>query len=371
MEKKKINSRFLIIFGAVALLGAAYGFYVFKHAQHHEITDDAQVDAHVSPVIPKVSGYIKEIRVSDNQQVKKGDTLVVLDDAEFLIRLEQAQAAARIAESQLKVAGASARTSGTSLDVSQANAQSVQANVATANANIEAAKVKLWRATNDFDRYKALFDERSITKQQFEEALAAKESAEKQLLVLQEQKEAIQKQSKVASSQVGNTRSQIAVAQSQIEVANANISQAETAVENAKLQLSYTVIIAQNDGQVSKVNLQNGQLVQAGQALFMLVGVNDQWVVANFKETQMDKIRVGQNVDIKVDAFPDAKLEGTVESIAPATGSKFALLPPDNASGNFVKTIQRVPVRIALKAEDKETLQLIRPGMNVEVDVNI
>lgn len=370
-KKKKINSKFIIVLAAVAILGGGYGIYAYQKGQHHEITDDAQIEAKISPIIPKVSGYIKEVRVVDNQWVKKGDTLLILDDAEYVLKLQQAMAGERIAQSQLKVAGATVKSSDSNLPVTQASAASVQANVATATANIEAAKVALWRASNDYERYANLYKEKSITKQQFEQAQAAKETAERQLEVLNEQKNALVKQAKVASSQIGTTKSQIGVAKSQIEVASATIGQAENAVENAKLFLSYTVIVAPEDGQISKVNLQEGQLVQAGQSLFMLVGVQDQWVVANFKETQMNKIRTGQKVDIKVDAFPDAKLSGTVASIAPATGAKFALLPPDNASGNFVKTIQRIPVKIELNKEEKELMQLIRPGMNVEVDVNI
>ncbi len=370
-EKKKINSKFIIILAAMLLIGGGYGFYVYNHGLHHETTDDAQIDAKISPINPKVSGYIKEVKIKDNQWVKKGDTLLVLDDAEYQLKLQQAEAALNIAKSQLTVASANVGSSSSILPINQANAVSVQANVATANANIEAAKVGLWRATNDFERYNNLYKEKSVTKQQFEQAQAAKETAEKQLQVLQDTKNAISKQANVAASQIGNTKSQIAAVKSQMSVANANISQAQTNVDNAQLFLSYNVIIAPEDGQISTVNLQVGQLIQAGQTVLMLVGVQNQWVVANFKETQMNKVRTGQKVDIEVDAFPNYKIEGQIESIAPATGSKFALLPPDNASGNYVKTIQRIPVRITLKKGDGDILKLIRPGMNVLVDVNI
>ncbi|WP_255070828.1 HlyD family secretion protein [Lacihabitans sp. LS3-19] len=370
-KKKQINTKFLSVFIVVVVLGGMFGYYTWNKSQAHETTDDAQIEAKVSPIIPKISGYIKEVRVVDNQWVKKGDTLVILDDAEFALKVRMAEAAYRAGLSQLKVAGASVKSAGSVLPVTEASSMSAQANIATADANIESAKVALWRAKNDFDRYANLYKEKSVTKQQYEQAQAAKETAEKQVTVLTEQRNALQKQAKVAASQIGSTRSQIDVAKSQIEVADANISQSASGVENAKLYLSYTVIVAPEDGQISKVNLQTGQLVQAGQSLFMLVGVQNQWVVANFKETQMDKIRPGQIADIKVDAFPNQKLIGKIESISPATGSKFALLPPDNASGNYVKTIQRIPVKITLSDDNKEILKLIRPGMNVEVDVNI
>ena len=371
VKKKKVNTKFLSVFLAVVVLGGIFGYITWKNGQAHEKTDDAQIEAKLSPIIPKISGYIKEVRVVDNQWVKKGDTLLILDDAEYVLKVRQAEAAYHAGLSQLKVAGASVKSAGSVLPVTEASSMSAQANIATADANIEAAKVALWRAKNDFDRYSNLYKDKSVTKQQYEQAQAAKETAEKQVTVLTEQRNALQKQAKVAASQIGSTRSQIDVAKSQIEVADANISQSGAGVDNAKLYLSYTVIVAPEDGQVSKVNLQPGQLVQAGQSLFMLVGVQNQWVVANFKETQMDKIRGGQEADIKVDAFPSQKLTGKIESIAPATGSKFALLPPDNASGNYVKTIQRIPVKITLNDDNKEILKLIRPGMNVEVDVNI
>ena len=370
-KKKKINTKFLSVFLVVAVFGSIFGYYTWSKSQAHETTDDAQIDAKVSPIIPKITGYIKEVKVVDNQWVKKGDTLLVLDNSEFVLKVQQAEASFRAGLNQLNVAGASVKSAGSALPVTEANSISAQANITTADANIEAAKVNLWRAKSDFDRYTNLFKEKSVTKQQYEQAQAAKETAEKQVIILEGQKNSLQKQAKVASSQIGNTRSLIDVAQSQMEVAEANVSQSAIGVENAKLYLSYTIIVAPEDGQVSKVNLQTGQLVQAGQSLFMLVGVQNQWVVANFKETQMDKIRLGQIADIKVDAFPNQKLKGKIQSISPATGSKFALLPPDNASGNYVKTIQRIPVKIILVNNNQEILKLIRPGMNVEVDVNI
>ncbi|UBM60596.1 HlyD family secretion protein [Marinilongibacter aquaticus] len=368
-KKKKINKGFLGVLIAILVVGIAAGAYAYIHGLSHETTDDAQLEANISAIVPKVSGYIQEIRVKDNQMVHKGDTLFVLDDSEFRLKLMQAEAAKDIANGQLQVAKTGILSANTVVPISQASAHSAEANVATANANIEAAKVELWRAQNDYERYANLYADRSITKQQFEQAQAAKESAEKRLKVLEEQRNAIEKQVSVAARQVKNSQSQVSAARSQISVAEASIEQNDVAIENAKLFLSYTVILAPADGQLSKINLQPGQLVQAGQSLCMLVDVHDQWVVANFKETQMEKMRVGQKVEMEVDAFPKEKIIGTVNSIAPATGSKFALLPPDNASGNFVKTIQRIPVKITL--DEQKMLDLLRPGMNVEVDVLI
>src|SRR5690606_26550144 len=199
---------------------------------------------------------------------------------------------------------------------SQAGANAALANVSTADANIEAAKVQVWRTQNDFDRYAALYESQSITKQQYEQALAAKETAEKQLKILEEQKKAAEKQAAQVAQQINSTRTQTQVSESQKDVAKANIKQAEANLENAKLNLSYTVIVAAESGKVSKIDLQNGQLVQAGQALFSLIPDNNTWVVANFKETQMENIRPGQKVEIDVDAFSKHKFEGKIESIS-------------------------------------------------------
>lgn len=370
-SKKKLNSKFIGGLTILVVAGVAFGVYKYIHSQAHETTDDAQVEAKISPVIPKVTGYVKSINIQDNEYVKKGDTLLVIDNSEYQIKLQQAEDARLAALSQLAVAEAGISSSNTAILSSEAGASTAWANVATAQANIEAVKVQVWRAQNDFNRYEKLFNNQSITKQQFEQAQAAKETAEKQLLVLQEQKKAAEKQAQAVGRQVDMSKSQTKVTHSQTDVAKANLKQAETNIENAKLFLSYTVITAAEDGQVSKINLQSGQLVQAGQALFNLVKNNEIWVVANFKETQMEHLREGQTVEIKIDAFPKHRFEGTVNSISPATGAKFALLPPDNASGNFVKTVQRLPVKIVFSHTDDPMLKLIRPGMNADVDVLI
>lgn len=367
--KKKLNRKFIVALTALVVLGGAFGIYKYLHALAHETTDDAQVEAKISPVIPKVSGYIKAVLIQDNQYVKKGDTLLLLDDAEYQLKLQQAEDARLGAQSQLAVAQAGISSSNTAILSSEAGASTAWANVATAQANIEAAKVQVWRAQNDYNRYEKLYNNQSITKQQFEQAQAAKETAEKQLNVLQEQKKAAEKQAYAVGKQVDMSKSQTDITKSQTDVAKANLKQAETNIENAKLYLSYTAIIAAEDGQVSKINLQSGQLVQAGQALFNLVKTHDIWVVANFKETQMEHLREGQKVEIKIDAFPSHQFEGSVHSISPATGAKFALLPPDNASGNFVKTVQRLPVKIVFSKADDQLLKFIRPGMNADVDV--
>jgi membrane fusion protein (multidrug efflux system) len=222
----------------------------------------------------------------------------------------------------------------------------------------------LWRASQDYDRYANLIKDHSITQQQYEQALALKQTSEKQLTILEEQKKQAQQQTNAVAVQSNATASQI-------DIADATIHQKQTDVDAAKLNLSYTVITAPQDGLVSKINVQPGQFVQAGQPVFSIVHSESVWVIANFKETQLDKMKEGQKVIINVDAYPGHKFEAKLTSFSPATGSTFALLPPDNASGNFVKVVQRLPVKIEFTNANDSLVRKLRPGMNVLVDVHL
>ncbi|GAA0560148.1 HlyD family secretion protein [Chitinophaga japonensis] len=354
---KKKNLRFIIILSALIIGGGAFGITKYVHALHHEETDNAQVEANVSPVIPRVSGYVKEVRVKDNQHVKKGDTLVVLDDRDLQIAVQQAEAALAAAKANAGVAQANT-------SASRANIVTSRANVATVDAQIEAAKVNLWRASQDYERYANLIKDHSITQQQYEQALAAKQTAERQLQVLQEQKD-------YAARQTSAVASQSAATAKQISAAEAVIKEREAELADAQLNLSYATITAAEDGKVSKVYVQSGQFLQAGQSLFSIVLDNAVWVVANFKETQLDKMKVGQAVKVHVDAFPEKDLDAHVASFSPATGARFALLPPDNASGNFVKVVQRLPVKIEFDNPADPVVKQLRAGLNVVVDVHL
>ena len=353
---KKKNRTFLYVLIALVLVGGTFGLVKYIHAQHHEETDNAQIDALISPVIPRISGYVVEVRVKDNQHVRKGDTLVVLDDRDERIRVMQAEAALRAAEGNLGIAHASTAAS-------KASATAYEANVSAAEAQIAAARVSLRRATQDYERYANLIKDHSITQQQFEQAEAAKQTAERQLQALTDQKNATLRQASSATAQSNATAQQVGVV-------SATIEQQQAELENARLNLSYTVITAPEDGYVSKVNVSVGQLLQAGQSLFSVVLDANPWVVANFKETQLEKMHPGQKVIIRIDAYPGHKFEGKVSSFSPATGARFALLPPDNATGNFVKVVQRLPVKIEFTGRDSFVREL-RPGMNADVDVHL
>ncbi|MDB5198353.1 MAG: HlyD family secretion protein [Chitinophagaceae bacterium] len=354
---KKKSKTFIIVLALLVIFGAWFGLTKYVHGQHHEETDDAQVQANISPVIPRVSGYVLQVRVSDNQRVNKGDTLVILDDRDLKLKVDQAEAALATAQSNL--ASAKATTNAAS-----SNIASSQAAVSTANAQIETAHVNVWRTTQDYNRYANLIKDHSVTQQQYEQALAAKQTAERQLQVLIDQRNQVAQQTNVVSSQTTATSQQIGIASSVIK-------QRQVDVENAKLELSYAVITAPANGLVSKVNAQPGQFLQAGQALFSIVLNDDIWVVANFKETQFNKMKIGQKVTVHADAFPGHSFDAQLTSFSPATGAQFALLPPDNASGNFVKVVQRLPVKIEFTNKNDSLIKQIRPGMNVSVDVHL
>lgn len=356
-SRKASGRRFAVIFSILIIGGGIYGTIKYLHALKHEETDDAQVESGISPVIPRVAGYIADIRIQDNQQVHKGDTLIILDDRDFRLRVNQAEAALAAAENNVSVADAG-------ISVADANVISAQSNISTIDARIEAARINLWRAEQDFKRYDNLVKDHSITQQQYEQALAAKQTAEKQLEILQAQKNN-------ASSQTSVVRSQKEVTAGQASATKTSVAQRQAELDMAMLNLSYTVITAAIDGQVSRINLQPGQMVQAGQALFNIVEDDKKWVVANFKETQLNKMKVGQKVTITVDAFPKHEFEGQVASFSPATGSKFSVLPADNASGNFIKVVQRLPVKIEFTQTADSSLRRLRAGMNVTADVHL
>ena len=331
-----------IILIAIVVAGAAYGVKEYIFSLHHEVTDDAQVDGDISPVSSRVSGYIDEILFRENQQVKRGDTLVKIDDRDLVLKVEQAQASLDNAVANVSVI--------------KANAATAQASINTAQSNVENAKIKVWKSQQDYDRYEKLLSDRSVTQAQFDDAKANKLSAETSL-------ESAQKQWDVSKAQYSAALQQIPVAEAQVKARQADL-------DGAKLQLSYATILSPATGITSKKNIQLGQLVQPGQALFSIVTDTNSYIVANFKETQLEKMKEGQEVDVRIDAFPDEEISGKVYSFSGATGARFSLLPPDNATGNFVKVIQRVPVKIAMKIP-KELESRLRPGMSAKVTVHI
>jgi membrane fusion protein, multidrug efflux system len=339
-KKGRKKMVFPIILGLVLVGAVVFSVKEYVFLQSHAETDDAQVDGDISPVIARVSGYVQEIRFKDNQYVHAGDTLVILDDRDYKIKLDQAVAAQTAAQKNVAAVGAAIAES--------------QSNIAVQKANVEQAQVRLWKATQDYGRYKNLYDDHAITKAQLDEATADRDAAQAAL--------------DAAKSQVPVIDRRINTSREQTIASGAIIDSRRADVDFARLQITYTVITAPASGIISKRNIQLGQLVQAGTPLFSVVH-DDIYVTANFKETQLSDIKIGQKVDINVDAFDKQTIPGTIESFSGATGAKFSLLPPDNATGNFVKVVQRVPIRIHIDA-DTATLQKMRPGMSVNVTVH-
>ena len=339
-EPKKKNKVLPIILGVVLLGGIIFGVKEYIYFSKHVDTDDAQIDGDISPVVARVGGYVDSIMFEENIHVNKDQLLVKIDDRDYKVKLEQAQAAQ---------VGASA-----GINVGESQISTTAANSSSAKADVESAKARLDKTRKDYDRYANLVQDGSVTRQQFDQAKA-------DLEVAQANYNASRDKYKAAVEQIATSRSQL-------KVTNTGVSQKQVDIDYAKLQLTYTNVKSPASGIVAKKNVQVGQLVQAGQTLFSVVNDNSIYVTANFKETQLDKIKNGQKVDLKVDAYPNLKVEGTVYNFSPATGAKFSLLPPDNATGNFVKVVQRIPVKIKITGS-KEEIAKLRPGMSVDVSV--
>jgi membrane fusion protein (multidrug efflux system) len=327
----------------LVIIGLIWGVKKFLYAQTHETTDDAQLAGHVVPVIPKVAGYVQRVYVADNQPIKVGDTLVVLDPRDYTVALDQAQA-------NLRGANASGRagTAAQAIKSAQAQHAALTADIAVAQANFD-------RAERDVTRYRDLAAKKIVSDQQLDQAIATDKAAAAQLAAAEAQ----------AASGGAN------VAGAGFEEANADfrVSSLQAALANARLQLAYTILTAPVNGYISKKSVEIGQYVQAGQQVMAIVESDTAWVIANMKETQLRDIRVGQRAEVSVDAFHGKPLTGTVQSIQDATGATFALLPPDNATGNFTKIVQRVPVKIALDSTHRNGRPL-SPGLSVEVSID-
>jgi len=332
---------------ALVAVGLTWGYKQWSYGRAHQSTDDAAVDGHLVPVLAKVGGYVQSVSVSDNDHVKTDSLLVRLDPEEYRVKLAQAEAdlAAARATAGGKTSGGQARAL-----VEQAAGQR-----ASLDAQIQAAKANETKAKQDLARMEDLAAKQVVSKMQLDAARAAERSATANV-------EALQQQTAAAGSSIEG-------AEAGVRLADARLKAAQAARDNAALQLSYTGIHAPESGVVSRKQVEPGQLIEAGQPLLTLVADTGISVVANFKETQLGDIKVGMPAEIEVDAYHSAVAKGCVESVSAATGSKFALLPPDNATGNFTKVVQRIPVRLRI-TEPLGPDRPLRPGMSVDVHVD-
>ena len=332
----------------IALLGATWAFKQWSYGRAHESTDDAAIDGHLVPVLAKVSGYVEAVTVSDNDHVRADSLLVAIDPSEYKVRVAQAEADLAAARATAGGAGSSGQA--------QAMVEQATGQRASLTAQIAAARANEVHARQDLARMEELAAKQVVSKMQLDAARAAAEAASANVVALERQ----------TTAAGGSIQS----AQAGVRLAEARLQGAQAARDNAALQLSYTKVLAPTAGIVSRKQVEPGQLIQAGQPLMTIVTDTGVFVTANFKETQLADIRVGQPAEIEVDAYGGATAIGCVESVSAATGSKFALLPPDNATGNFTKVVQRVPVRIRVQkglGPDRS----LRPGMSSTVHVDV
>lgn len=400
-RKKKLLVAAAIVAGCLLLgLGARYLVW----SAHHEETDDAYLAGHVHPISARITDNVQQVLIDDNQHVSAGQTLVVLDPSDFRVRLQEAQAALDAASQK---AGAAAAAVATTSESARAQTTQARGSIGEAQASIAAAKAAVVAAQNevprakaqlqeahatllkerqDLKRYQDLYAKDQVSRQtldhtqaSYQVAVAAQAAAEDQIgeananLAAAKQgvvhAESLFTHSKGGLESASATRLNVHVRQEQYKTAEAAVQQALAALRNAELQLSYTVIKAPVSGRIGKKSVEVGQRVQVGQPLMAIVE-DKLWVIANFKETQLTKMRPGQAVDIDIDAFPGHTFHGHVDSIAPGSGNEFALLPPDNATGNFTKIVQRIPVKIVFDAASVRGYEgLLSPGMSSVVTV--
>ncbi len=395
------KTRRLLIIGGIVLLAVIIGLFLYY--RNRESTDDAQVDGHITQISSKVYGRVAEVLVNDNQQVKAGQVLVKLDPRDYQAALDQARAQLTLAEAEAKSAGVDVpRTqlnvqSGTSsadatLLGSQADVMRVQAtydqartsDLAFAQANIEKSKANAQLAQADLERYTPLMQKGEISKQQYDAAKANADASASSLKADQEKLAQAERSVDIAKAQLDAAKAKVQQAQAGVVSAKADtrqiamreadsqgkiakVQQARAQVEAAQLNLEYTTVVAPVDGVATHKSVEVGQIVQQGQGLMVVVPLQDVWITANFKETQLRAMKHGQKAEVKVDTYGKT-FSGHVDSIAGATGAMLSLLPPENATGNYVKVVQRVPVKIVLDPIPQDQA-ILRPGMNVVATV--
>jgi len=336
----------MILLGLFLLVGGGWALRTWLFGRSHVSTDNAQVDGHITPIAPKVGGFVNRVYVEENQPVQLGDTLVVLDARDFRTRLLQAEADLALARA---MAGSNRRAG-----QMQAQVEAARASAAGAQATVVSAEASVRKAQSDLDRARRLAATQVVSAQQLDAAEAAYAVAAAQ--------------AEAARRQAGAAAEQVTASIAALQGADARLASAEGAVVTAQLQLGYTTILAPARGIVARRRVEPGELVQPGQTLMTVVPTEDVWVTANLKETQTADVTPGDSATFTVDAYPGHTFRGAVQSVSPATGARFALLPPDNATGNFTKVVQRIPVRIAVLADSTGRYPL-RPGLSADVTI--
>ena len=360
-EQKKKKSNIAKLINLVVLVMVLGGlFWVVKsyfNFGNDKYTNAAQVESFINPINTRVSAYIKEIRFVEHQPVKKGDTLLILDNREILTQVGQAEAA-------YMAALASKNVTSQSVNTASNNVNTVGANVQAASAGIKAAKARLWNAEQNFNRYQNLLKDEAVTRQQFDQIKTEYESQKAQLEVQIAQLQSVVNTKRSSELTVNEVKSRIGLN-------DAEIKRVESALEMAKLNLSYTVITAPHDGIMGRRSVNVGQLLNPSQQVATIVDINNVWITANYRENQMENVKIGGLAKVTVDALGGKEFEGKITAISGATGARYSAVPVDNSTGNFVKVQQRIPVRIEFTDKNKiEDLKQLRAGMNVQVTIN-
>ena len=360
-EQKKKKSNIAKLINLVVLVIVLGGlFWVVKsyfNFGNDKYTNAAQVESFINPINTRVSAYIKEIRFVEHQPVKKGDTLLILDNREILTQVGQAEAA-------YMAALASKNVTSQSVNTASNNVNTVGANVQAASAGIKAAKARLWNAEQNFNRYQNLLKDEAVTRQQFDQIKTEYESQKAQLEVQIAQLQSVVNTKRSSELTVNEVKSRIVLN-------DAEIKRVESALEMAKLNLSYTVITAPHDGIMGRRSVNVGQLLNPSQQVATIVDINNVWITANYRENQMENVKIGGLAKVTVDALGGKEFEGKITAISGATGARYSAVPVDNSTGNFVKVQQRIPVRIEFTDKNKiEDLKQLRAGMNVQVTIN-
>jgi membrane fusion protein (multidrug efflux system) len=400
-EEAPRSSPVKFILLGMLIVAISAGIWAYFHFRDRVSSDDAQVDAHITAIAPKIPGNVIEVVARDNQPVSAGDVLVRIDPRDYQARVDIARAALAQAESQLHTAqtvvpltndttqsgatGASAQLADATAEVERARLayeQAAGSDIAVVEANVRTKQANYERAQADLARMKPLLDKAEISRLQFDAYQATARVTESELHAAQEQVASVRQNAGIRKAAMGAAQSRVSLAQAQVEAALANrkqvdvrraesgtaaagVAAARANLANAELQLSYTTIVAPVNGVVTRKSVEPGQIVQPGQGLMAIIPLHDVWVTANFKETQLAAVHPGQRAEIKVDMY-GSSVTGHVDSISSATGSRLSLLPPENATGNFVKVVQRIPVKILI---DQSNGLVLRPGMNVDATI--
>lgn len=373
MENTAANKRTITRILIPVLLVGTISFFAWRwydHSQHYEVTDNAQIETHTSPVLARTAGYLKEVLVKDYTEVKAGDTLAILDDAEQRIAVQQAEADLSAAEADRENARAALATAQTELKNARIGVDNAGLNVKAVASNAEVIAVRRDKAFSDWQRDQKLIAEKAITPKQLEDSKSRYDEQVKAYDAAIDQQNFAKGSITSGEGQLSKVQSQLSSLSAQLKRTEAAIATRQSQLDQARLRLTYTRICAPIAGRIGRKNMEPGQYIQPGQNICTVINDSEYWIIANFKETQLEKMSEGQPVDIKLDAFPDQKITGKIESMSEATGAKFALLPPDNASGNFIKVTQRIPVKIALD-NPSEIKNLLRAGLSAEVEVRV